>query len=735
MERRYVPIRPAAVTSPTERQGQNPDGEQTSAPKRRRIGAACEECRSRKVACDGSRPSCTPCVDRKAECIYRLRKDGPRGPWLDHIELIERLSSAPEADALDLLRRLRESTDLSAVLSSTGGGTHDKARSASVSANRSLPSPAFTKLELELSSLHPIAYPRLKSIDIKTICQESEAKYEPRTGTGPETGAVKGNMTRPDHAPRLSVLTNSESPVASFAKPPFPVRGTSGSPSLSPAMDLKRNPSLCDSRLHQLRMDYWTRVPISDELAARVISSYLVREHPMLGLFDADLFITDLVERRLRFCTPFLLSALMFYACHLYAGNEPETLAIAHSFFAEAEMLWTSERASDSLATVAATQLLRMMSLLQSRDRQTVEFGQEGRLMACRMKLFGVAHTVENASHFAKLSSEWKRATAHTAWGVYNWLTLRGVYESDYDAIPYTPILPIPGENIADEVERFGVIWPAHPLPNYVGYMFGPLCKLWTIVQEVAVVYIVKSGTPVADRVPMSFPESKFQKLLAWSDTLASTFAYGNHSAANNLLFHMFFHGAVLNVFRPFQRRPHGYKMGSFASPDSFPTAAYTASLNQLKRLVVITHLHHPPIDRSPFLASGLVHLFCGLLKNVDDEEWKHYFELCLTLGSQLFTWYHVLGPILQGTLAMGLRDGALTSQEAQDMLKKYVFADRPTDMMEDIMNGAAFTLDLDLVMTAPVDAMTLSLAKRFDDLVLFSEFAHVDGQADSRTQ
>lgn len=310
-----MPIRPAAVTSPTERQGQNPDGEQTSAPKRRRIGAACEECRSRKVACDGSRPSCTPCVDRKAECIYRLRKDGPRGPWLDHIELIERLSSAPEADALDLLRRLRESTDLSAVLSSTGGGTHDKARSASVSANRSLPSPAFTKLELELSSLHPIAYPRLKPIDIKTICQESEAKYEPRTGTGTGTGAVKGNMTSPDHAPRLSVLTNSESPVASFAKPPFPVRGTSGSPSLSPAMDLKRNPSLCDSRLHQLRMDYWTRVPISDELAARVISSYLVREHPMLGLFDADLFITDLVERRLRFCTPFLLSALMFYAC------------------------------------------------------------------------------------------------------------------------------------------------------------------------------------------------------------------------------------------------------------------------------------------------------------------------------------------------------------------------------------------------------------------------------------
>ncbi|KAK8140363.1 hypothetical protein PG984_000429 [Apiospora sp. TS-2023a] len=722
MERRYVPIRPAAVASPSERQGQNPDGEPTSAPKRRRIGAACEECRSRKVACDGSRPSCTPCVDRKAECIYRLRKDGPRGPWLDHIELIERLSSAPEADALDLLRRLRESTDLSAVLLSTGIGNQDKAHSSA--ANRSQPPPSFTKLESELSSLHPIAYPRLSPIDIRAICRESRSRFEPQTGLM----SAKGDMVSSDSTSRLSSLIASEAPNAAFAGSPYPVRGSTGSPSLSPALDHVRNPSLCDSRLHQLRMDYWTRVPISDELAARVISSYLVRGHPMLGLFDAGLFVTDLVERRLRFCTPFLLSALMYYACHLYAANDSGTVAIANAFYAEAEMLWASERASDSLATVAGTQLLRIMALLQSRDRESIEFGHEGKLMASRLRLFGVAHSAENASFFAKLPAEWKKATAHTAWGVYNWLTFYGIFESSFDAIPNTPIPPIPGENVTDEVERFGVVWPAHPLPGYAGYTFGPLCKLWTIVQEVAVVYIAKSNTPVADRVPMSFAESKYQKLLAWSDTLASTYAYGHQSPANNLLFHMFFHGAVLNVFRPFQRRPHGYKMSSFASPDSFPATAFVASLNQMKRLVVLSHLHHPPNDRSPFLSSALVQIFCGLLKNVDDAEWKHYFELCLMLGSQLFTWYHVLGPILQGTLAMGLRDGALSAKEAQDFLQKYVSADRHEETMEAIMNGAAFTLDLDLVMTDPTDAMTQSLARRFDDLVLFSEFAHVDG-------
>lgn len=62
-------------------------------------------------------------------------------------------------------------------------------------------------------------------------------------------------------------------------------------------------------------MDYWTRVPISDDFAARVLSSYLVRDHPIIGLFDADLFLDDLVGKCLDFCSPLLVSALMFHAC------------------------------------------------------------------------------------------------------------------------------------------------------------------------------------------------------------------------------------------------------------------------------------------------------------------------------------------------------------------------------------------------------------------------------------
>ncbi|KAK6858628.1 hypothetical protein PG995_005192 [Apiospora arundinis] len=59
----------------------------------------------------------------------------------------------------------------------------------------------------------------------------------------------------------------------------------------------------------------------------------------------------------------------------------------------------------------------------------------------------------------------------------------------------------------------------------------------------------------------------------------------------------------------------------------------------------------------------------------------------------------------------MGLRDGVLTGTEAQDLLRKYVSAGRHK-VMEDIPKEGAFILDLDLAMTAPVDAMAQSLAK-----------------------
>jgi hypothetical protein len=83
----------------------------------------------------------------------------------------------------------------------------------------------------------------------------------------------------------------------------------------SPLLGPSEAYSYVDGRLHQLRVDYWTRIPISNEFAARVISSYLQVDHALLGFFDADLFVADLVAQQLRYCSAVLVSSLLFYAC------------------------------------------------------------------------------------------------------------------------------------------------------------------------------------------------------------------------------------------------------------------------------------------------------------------------------------------------------------------------------------------------------------------------------------
>lgn len=68
--------------------------------------------------------------------------------------------------------------------------------------------------------------------------------------------------------------------------------------------------TLCDPRLKHLEIGFWTSVPIGDVLASRAISLYLKTDHPLLELFEPNLFISDLVSHRNHFCSAVLVNAL-----------------------------------------------------------------------------------------------------------------------------------------------------------------------------------------------------------------------------------------------------------------------------------------------------------------------------------------------------------------------------------------------------------------------------------------
>ena len=75
------------------------------------------------------------------------------------------------------------------------------------------------------------------------------------------------------------------------------------------------DPGLYDHRLAGVRASTWTSVVVEDRVFARIISTYLIWDHPPWKLFDEDMFIDDLVAGRATHCSRLLVNAILAYGC------------------------------------------------------------------------------------------------------------------------------------------------------------------------------------------------------------------------------------------------------------------------------------------------------------------------------------------------------------------------------------------------------------------------------------
>jgi hypothetical protein len=78
--------------------------------------------------------------------------------------------------------------------------------------------------------------------------------------------------------------------------------------------DSGMSPYLTDSRLWEVKIRYWTTVPVAEHLAAELFSAFLEVELPVYGFFDPELFSRDLVMQDTRFCSSLLVNSVLFWA-------------------------------------------------------------------------------------------------------------------------------------------------------------------------------------------------------------------------------------------------------------------------------------------------------------------------------------------------------------------------------------------------------------------------------------
>ncbi|KAF4508846.1 hypothetical protein G6O67_005177 [Ophiocordyceps sinensis] len=680
MERRYPPLRPLAPAAESDSENL------TSAAfeyKRRRVGVsvACNACRRRKIRCDGQRPTCANCRDQTSHCEYR--DDAPLSDESKKlvVEMVKLFNTLPAADLIRIMPSLGEEPEASTILSILRGDptSHQTFKSAAAT---NITSGNFE--HVELAAQHPIAYPVLTPFDPKALQSEPYRRL-----TEPAIGNI----------PIFTAWHRSTTPET-----------------------------------NELNINRWTNVNIDNYMAAKCISLYLETDHPLLGHFDPELFVSHLTAGQGEFCSSLLVNALLYWACQMYSGIDPETEGQTTSLCAEAERLWNHERSKnrDSIQTMAAAEFLSLGYLGQGRDHKMLVYLSEATDMGIRLGLFGVERRAL-PDEDSKLSAEAKGARGYAAWGVFNWITLMSLFyhQPGLKCPQHPPQVPIPETqpNSADSTTD-GPPTPASLgaphvslLPWYMGQTFPHLCRFWSIVHEVSWVYYAGGQPPMGSRGYLPFAEYKFRELLAWSNGLPVQLTQRDQSPHHVQILHLWFHAAILDIFRPCIKEDAKTRLRTFSHVGGSPEVVSAASVAQLKRLIFDYRFRYQSSSYSILWHTALMYVANAILDSVMDENWYSCLLLCIYGYESLGRSWRVAEAITKALLSMTLRKKDVSSDAARRIvrdLENKNWARIPGSIR------ATFMADLDLAMSDPGSATVECLAAQFEENAMLRDYTNL---------
>jgi hypothetical protein len=274
-------------------------------------------------------------------------------------------------------------------------------------------------------------------------------------------------------------------------------------------------------------------------------------------------------------------------------------------------------------------------------------------------------------------------------------------YQNAYIRIPSW--LPIPGTNI---VRANGESEPFE-LPAYMGQSFTELCRLTPLINEMLREYH-DSGDGIAPtkRASFSFAQGLYSRMLGWADDLPVSMARGIDMPHHAAVVHIYFHTAVLDLFRPFpyQRLQTPFRLGTFAAADdSTPEDIYDASVSQLKHLILIFRSKYTCAASTMLWQNALIYVANACLplqrgdgagnkpmedivmtatairdgepaagetnESEEDADREKWFAACIDALRALAPQFSIVTGIVQGILSMAILKGCISAAEGRAIM------------------------------------------------------------------
>ncbi|KAH7079542.1 hypothetical protein FB567DRAFT_124351 [Paraphoma chrysanthemicola] len=508
----------------------------TQKPKRTVTLGACVACRKRKSKCDGNRPVCTCCTQKDTECLYELgpnekpsqamkrKNEEMQGELSNLRQLYDFLRLRPEQEAMEILRRIRETSPESSP-SQHIQQLADFVRHGELPAPKSSQSPP-SPYHREHSQ--PLTLPSIRfALDAPSNMDMQNLPYPGILSFGMEGPAPQRRKYGSDAD--LSVRSGTQTTLL----PPTSIEAILHSPTNG---TIKR--SQLDSRLASARD--WTAVTNDADLLESILATWTTDEYSFYHYLDRNAFLDDMASGRSDFCSELLVNALLASACSTNPRVKDRAIpfseaSIMTKFFKEATRLWDLEAGSCSLTRIHAAICLYLFLGKHGRDKSGHEFLVEACKISKDLGLFDAqpSHQVHKPQFASQ--NQWDHVRAVTAWALFSFQLNMSFTYSFPPLINTLPFVRIPYQDDPDAEA-----------------MFRSECTKNIILLDC--VNAIHSRPKETDQSPPPDPdhtEACHVRLKSWWQTRPRSIRPELSPLKEHLLFAMMYHTTVIKLFQP----------------------------------------------------------------------------------------------------------------------------------------------------------------------------------------
>lgn len=186
-------------------------------------------------------------------------------------------------------------------------------------------------------------------------------------------------------------------------------------------------------------------------------------------------------------------------------------------------------------------------------------------------------------------------------------------------------------------------------------------------------------------------------------------------------MLHIYFHVIVVDMFRQVSCEPEeAFHPPPFEMKRVTPQAIHTASMNQLRRLLLAFRFSFEIASLSMLSQTVLIYVANDVLLASDDVEqldWQFYLRVCFAGLEDLYGSYRQTWGVMKGLLTMSLKCGAVGVDEAGRIMREMEILGHHHQNPGEAKGTSM--MDLKLASTDPSAAQVHRLAEQFDNLVL----------------